>query len=138
MIEKKEIDAAQVESIKDQLKIHTEQRAEWQENTNQMKQRLKEKRAVCASIETKLALLKNLQQHGEIRSSLAIYAQDKHGQNGASAQVGQVKTNGLAKKSKAEEELASKMALLKRSLAFNKPKWMRATIQGLRFWPVSS
>ena len=72
--EKHQLDAAQIDSIKEQLKVHLEQQDEWEHNTKQMKQQLKEKQTLCATAKTKLALLGKLQRGEEICSSLATDA----------------------------------------------------------------
>jgi len=72
--EKQQVDAAQIDSIKEQLKVHLEQQSEWEQNTKQMNQQLKERETLCASVKTKLVLLQKLQNGEEITSSVVAEA----------------------------------------------------------------
>jgi len=68
--EKKKHDAAQIDSIKDQVKVHLEQQTEWEQNTKYLNEQLKEKQTLCATAKAKLALLKKMQNDEEITSCL--------------------------------------------------------------------
>eukprot|EP00797_Seminavis_robusta_P035469 Sro87_g046080.2 (1081) ;mRNA; r:54711-57953 len=122
--EKKALDASQIESIKQQLKVHLDQRTEWQENTDQMRQRLKEKQQMCADLQTKITLLKRLQQ-GDVRSSLSLDESDNTSNpylgapNGISAhldRINDITTGATKKKLSAEAQLTSKMESLEAEL----------------------
>ena len=128
--EKKKLDGAQIESLTEQLKVHAEQRAEWQRNTDQVNQELKEKRNLCLNFNAKLTLLKQLQNGGEIRSMFARKADDNNpsGQSGLSAHCNELAANDAQGK-----KLEAKMDSLEKALRTQQkpPSDLDSKLEGL-------
>jgi chromosome segregation ATPase len=120
VIEKKAEHASQLESVKAQLSIHVVQRAEWRENTNQMKQRLKEKQLLCAGLQTNIDLLKRLQQGLDVRSSLTGCEDNAPvvGLTETSAHLERISdiSNSVVKKLPADENFSTRMDTLENEL----------------------